>query len=307
MAGNTANIRVEPSLVTFGADVAQVQTITTVADVSSSLNNKYFFLYAADGTKRHIWFNVATAGSDPAPAGFTGVAVAISASATAAAVATALQSAIDGLDDFVATVSGNVVTVTDVTNGYAPEMHDPSTGGTGFAFDTSVLGDTASELGCLEGEIEITFSQSSVPVACHESGVTTVAEFINGLEEASVTLNMLETTFAKLKKVLTKTQGSLIPVGAAGTEVLGIGTARDFKNLLTFATRLNIHPKRLLSADKSLDITAWKAVPILEGLTLSGEAAVTLPLTFKLYPDTSKSSRANILVIGDYTQSIVGG
>lgn len=307
MAGNSANIRVEPSIVTFGTDTYQVQTVTTIADVSSALNNKYFFLYAADGSKYYVWIDVANGGSAPAPAGFTAIEVDISANATAAAVATAVASAVDASADFGATASGNVVTITDANYGYAPEAHDPSSGGSGFAFSTSTLGDNDDELGCLEGEIEIAFSQSTVPVSCHESGVTPVVEFVNGLEEVTVTLTMLETTFAKLKKVLTKTQGSMIPVGSAGTEVIGIGQARDFKNLLTFAGQLNIHPKRLLSADKSLDITAWKAIPILEGLTLSGEAPVTLPLTFKCYPDSTKSTRANILCIGDYSQSVVGG
>lgn len=308
MAGNAANVRVEPSIVTYGTAAYQVQTINTVADSSSSLQSKYFFLYSADGTKTYLWINVAAAGVDPAPAGFgTALTIAIAANATAATIASALQVAIDAHADFTATVSGNVVTVTDVTTGYAAEMHDSNAAPTGFAFATTTLGDTAEELGGLEGEIEIAFSQSTVPVAFHESGVTPVIEIINGLEECTVTLNMLETTFAKMKKILMKTQGSMIPIGASGTEVMGVGTSKDFKNLLSYATVLNIHPKRLLAADKSLDITAWKAIPVLQGLTLSGEAAVTLPVVFRCFPDTTKSTRANILCIGDYSQSVVGG
>ncbi len=306
MAGNPANIRVEPSIVTYGANTAQVQTITTIADVASALDGKYFFLYAADGTKRYVWCDIASA-ADPAPAGFTGVAATISSNATAAAVATALQTAIDGLDDFTATVSGNVVTVTDVSTGYAPAMHDSSGAATGFAFDVTTLGDSESELGCLDGDIEIAFAPSNVDVQCHESGVTTVASFQNGVEEVTVTLAMLETTAAKLRSILVKTQGSLIPVGASGTEVLGIGTYGNFKNQLNFASKLVIHPKRLLAADKSLDVTAWKAIPQLQGLTFSSEGPVTFPLVFKCFVDTSKSSRANILAFGDHSQSVVGG
>lgn len=306
MAGTPTNIRVEPSIVTFGASAYHVQTITTIADVSSALDAKYFFLYAADGTKRYVWCDIGAA-ADPAPAGFTGVAATISSNATAAQVATAIQTAIDGLDDFTATVSGNVVTVTDVTAGYAPAMHDPSSGGSGFAFSVTTLGDTAEELGCLEGDIELAFSPSAVDVQCHESGVTTVASFQNGVSEVTVTLSMLETTTAKLKKVLMKTQGSLIPVGTSGTEVLGIGTFNDFKNLLNYATKLNIHPKRLLAADMSYDVTAWKAIPQLQGITFSGEGPVTLPLVFKCFIDSTKSTRANIIAFGDASQSVVGG
>lgn len=307
MSGNPSNIRVEPSIVTFGAAVAHVQTITTTADVAGSLNNKYFFLYAADGTKRHVWINIAAAGVDPAPAGFTAATVAGVSNVTAAALAASLNTAIDALDDFTSTVSGNVVTVTDVTTGYAPAIHDPSSGGSGFAFSVTALGDTAEELGCLDGDIEISFSAASVNVQCHEHGVTTVSSFQTGIEEVTVTLNMLETTTAKLKKILMKTQGSLIPVGAAGTEVLGIGTFMDFKNQLTFASKLVIHPKRLLAADLSYDVAAWKAIPQLSGLTFSAEGPVTMPIVFKCFIDTSKSTRANILAFGDHSQSVVGG
>ena len=306
MAGNATNIRVEPSIVTYGANIAHVQTITTIADVAAALDGKYFFLYAADGTKRYVWCDIAAA-ADPAPAGFTGVPATISSGATAAQVATALQVAIDATDDFVATVVGNVVTVTDVTSGYAPAMHDPSTGGTGFAFSVSTLGDTAEELGCLDGDIEVAWSPSSVDVACHESGVTTVASFQNGVSEVTVTLNMLETTMAKLKKILMKSQGSLIPVGTSGTEVLGIGTFNDFKNLLNYSAKLVIHPKRLLAADLSYDVAAWKAIPQLSGITFSAEGPVKLPLVFKCFLDSSKSTRANILAFGDHSQSVVGG
>lgn len=307
MPVNVSNIRVEPSIVTYGSNTAHVQTITTVADVTSSLNSKYFFLYAADGTKRYVWFNVAVAGVDPALAGFTGVAVALSANATAAAVATAMNTAIDALDDFVSTVSGNVVTVTDVTSGYAPAMHDGASAGSGFAFSVSTLGDTAEELGGIDGDIEVSFSPSSVDIQAHEFGVTTLASFQNGVEEVTVTLSMLETTTAKLKKILMKSQGSMIPVGASGTEVLGIGTFLDFKNLFNYSAKLVIHPKRLLAADLSYDVAAWKAIPQLQGLTFSAEGPVTLPLVFKCFIDTTKSTRANILAFGDHSQSVVGG
>lgn len=307
MAGVPTNIRVEPSLVTLGTDVAQVQTITCVADVSSSLNNKYFFLYTPAYLKYHIWFNVASAGTDPAPAGSTPLVVAISANATAATVATAVAAAIDATAEFTSTASGAIATVTDVTTGYAPSMYNSNAASPAFAYSVTTQGDTASELGFLDGDIEISFGQSFVDVSAHESGVTAVTSIQNGYTGATVTLNMLETTFAKLKKALQYTQGSLVPIGSSGTEVLGIGTSKDFQNAMNYATRLNIHPKRLLAGDKSLDFTAWKVIPQIDKLALSGEKPVSLPLTFKCFQDTSKSTRADIFVIGDYSQSIVGG
>jgi hypothetical protein len=58
-------------------------SITAVADVSGSLNNKYFLINGANGTNWYIWFNINSAGVDPAIAGRTGVAVAAATNASA--------------------------------------------------------------------------------------------------------------------------------------------------------------------------------------------------------------------------------
>jgi hypothetical protein len=108
---------------------AEITSITCVADVSSSLQNKYFTINTSgDAVRNYVWINVGGSGVDPAPAGLTGIAVAISANATASTVATAVASAIDALAGYVATASGAVVTVTNASTGGATDAADVNSG-----------------------------------------------------------------------------------------------------------------------------------------------------------------------------------
>lgn len=127
---------------TVGDDVSQVQTVTAVADVAASLQNKYFYLYSTnDAVKYYVWFNVATLGVDPAPAGATGITVAIASGATATAVATAIASAVDASASFSATSGLAVVTITNSTVGFASSAYNFNA--TGFTFALTTGGQAA--------------------------------------------------------------------------------------------------------------------------------------------------------------------
>jgi len=93
---------------------AGVQTITCVADVAGSLNNKYFLLETANGAQKYaVWFNVSAGGSAPTVPGYTAAEVAISTGDTAADVATALGTALALLTGIAsATPATATVTVT---------------------------------------------------------------------------------------------------------------------------------------------------------------------------------------------------
>jgi hypothetical protein len=124
----------------LAAAVAEVYTITCVADVASSLQSTYFLAQTADNAALHyFWFNVSSGGVDPAIAGRTGHAVAITAGATASAVATALATAMAVTGFGTPAASGAVVTVTLSSTGGAT---DPSDGAaaTGFTFAVTTQG-----------------------------------------------------------------------------------------------------------------------------------------------------------------------
>lgn len=307
------NIKVEAMKVVYGENVAQVEKITIRAGiVKANLAGKYFQMYAlvAGIIQKHaFWFD--TTGTDTAPTGLTDSTlhkVDISAGAidTIAEIATELASAIDAVSTAYASAvaTNNVIAVTHANNGYAPSAHDAKQPlkVTQFGFEIVEQGDTEDELGSIEGDIEVAFEESFIDVTSHATGVTPVAQLKNGVSSVEVTLNLQETTKEKMKKMFTKSGGSFTPDG--GTEVFGMGTFKNFENMFKYATKLRLHPVRLLDGDRSEDMTFHKAIPNLTGLTFSGENVFTLPLTFKVYPAEGIDARVNYFSIGDGSQSL---
>lgn len=305
------NIKVEAMKVFYGLNTKQKEKITIRAGVvKADLAGAYFHSYAvlAGAIVKHVfWFNVT--GSDVAPsiadATLHEVDISDPGIDTVQEIAAELQSVIDGLTTvYSATVVNNVITVDHEVVGYAPSMHDAKNPllATDFGFEILVQGDTEDELGCIEGDIEVSFEESFIDVTCHAEGTTPVAQLKNGVSSVEVTMNLEETTKEKLKKMFVKSGGSFIPDN--GSEVFGMGTFKNFENMFKYATKLRLHPVRLLDGDPSEDYTFHKAIPNLTGLTFSGENVFTLPITFKVYPAEGVDSRVNYFSIGDGSQSL---
>jgi len=129
---------------TLATGLAEVSSVTCVADDTSSLNDKYFYLNAANNaTKYYVWMNVGAAGTDPAISGRTGVEVTFAEDATASTVATAVASAVDAIADFGAAASGAVVTITNAAVGGADDVADSATAtATGFTLSVTTQGAT---------------------------------------------------------------------------------------------------------------------------------------------------------------------
>lgn len=305
------NIKVEPMLVTYGESKNQVEKVViSPAILKASLAGKYFHLYAVSLlgviTKHVFWFDVT--GTDTAPALTDAVLheVDISAGAidTVAEIAAELATVIGATTEYNATSSNNEVTVTHSVAGYAPAAHDAKNPLklTNFGLQLLTQGEVALELGCLEGNISVAFTESFIDVKCHSEGATPVAQLKTGVESVEITLNMLETTKQIIKAMLVKSNGSFIPDG--GTELMGMGTFKSFENMFKYASKLRLHPKRLLSGDLSEDWNFPKAMPNLTQIDFSGEEVLKLPLTFKVYPAQNVDSRINYWFIGDGSQNL---
>lgn len=298
------NIKVEPMKVIYGANVAQVEKIICHADsVATPLNNKYIKVYTPAGVIKVFWFNVNSGGTAPTVPGATLIEVAIATSAAATAVASALQAEIDGEADLVATVSGEEVTVTQSATGYASAIEDSPVAPTLFGLQIITQGDTQAEIGCIDGDIEIAFEETFQEVKCHDTGTVPVTILKTGVSNVEVTFTALETTKAKMKPLFVKSGGSFTPVG--GTDLFGMGTFKNFENVIKFASKLRLHPVRLLDGDQTEDWTFHKAFPKLEGITFSGENPLTLPVTFEVFPAEGVNKRINYFCIGDGSQSLV--
>lgn len=124
-----------------GSGTEEVTEVTTVADVAGSLNDTYWLLNSPT-TEYYVWYNVSGGGTDPSIGGKTGIEVAISTNDTANDVASATQSAIDSESDFAASVSTNVVTVTNAAVGSVADAEDGASA-TGFSFNVTTQGISA--------------------------------------------------------------------------------------------------------------------------------------------------------------------
>ncbi len=74
---------------------ANVTDVTCAADSSGSRNNTYFVFYTAGNLRGYyVWFNINSAGTDPAVAGLTGIEVAGATDASATTLGGAARTAI---------------------------------------------------------------------------------------------------------------------------------------------------------------------------------------------------------------------
>lgn len=304
MSCGTENIKLEPMDVYIGETQAQVQDIVCVADVSSSLNNKYFLFYEPSGTKHYAWFNVGGAGVDPALSGYTAHAVAIAANSTANTVAAALQAVLDVIAGFDAAVTGYTVRLTNTATGYAVLAHDAqaTASKTGFAFNLITVGDTFEKIGFIDGDIEVSgLSRSPVDITTHQTGTSIVGQINSGSGNPELSFAIKEVTTAKYEKVLRYSAGSYLPVGGSN-KLIGGGELGQFQS--PQYTKVVLHPVRLDTADKTNDYCFWRCTLDLDSITFSGENILTLPVVMKAYKDCDKPKAINVWAYGDWSQSL---
>ena len=80
--------------------------------------------------------------------------------------------------------------------------------------------------------------------------------------------------------------------------VTGWGESKRFTNLSNDTKILKLHPANTAESDITRDLVFWKAYPMLESITKSGENPQTINLTFKIFPDSSRDAGVNIFACG---------
>ncbi len=305
MSVTVENQIVEPVNAIFGEDIMQSENITCVADVASSLNNKYFLFYTTGGVKHYAWYNVAAAGTDPAVSGGTAHVVALSANDSASAVATATAAILTAVTGFDCTADGAVLTLVATAAGYAKPAHEGAAA-TGFTFEVNFYGDSAIDLGAIDGDVVPAKETSYLDVTAHQTGTNVLSHISTGMS-LNLPLVLKETSTSQLRKIMATGEGDvLIPdgTGVSSTEVFGWGNSRQFKQTIGRSRKLVLHPVTLPTSNKSRDITFWKAFPTFSEFTFSGENVLMLSVEFKIYPDYSKDSRVNFFARGDGSQTL---
>lgn len=269
---------------------AEVQ-VTPVADVADSLDGTYFNLFS----DYYVWFD-GVAASDPAPAGKTAIPVAYTTSDSAATLAPLIQAAIDGVSGLNASVSGSVVTAGVDAVGEQDDSVDVDSG-------VSILicrkGKNV-DLGLIEGEPSPTTEVDVLEVTAQQTGTVPLTT-INRGAKPSAEITLLETTKSKLKEFYKIWGGAFTP--GAGTEVFGMGTGAIGKNMLVEAGRLEFVPVNVQSDELSYQFNIMLSLPVPGSLVFSGENPRTLTVAFTGYPDLSKDSRVDLVLIGDPSQT----
>ncbi len=131
--------RSEQSSVVCLADAGarEVSSITAVPDVAGNLNSTYFTL-TAQTTNYYVWFNINSAGVDPAVGGKTGIEVAGATGVTAAVLGAAIRVAVAAAISTKGTVTGtgSQCIVTNTLMGNITNVADGAAA-TGFTFATT--------------------------------------------------------------------------------------------------------------------------------------------------------------------------
>jgi hypothetical protein len=107
------------------------------AGAAASAQNTYISLTDDDEDLFHVWLNVNSEGSDPAPSDSTGIEVAIAAQASANEVAAAIATAIDDNAEFAATADNSRVRIVTATKAVVADI---SAGNSGFTVAVSTQG-----------------------------------------------------------------------------------------------------------------------------------------------------------------------
>lgn len=154
-----------------------------------------------------------------------------------------------------------------------------------------------SALGFTDGDIEIAFSEDLVDVVAHQTG-TAIQTAIRTGKNLDIPLVLKETSKAAYEYIL-KQSGSQVTASGGASAVVGWGAAKDFTQVLTQAAKLVFHPATKAAGDRSEDISFWKAYPLPDSFSFSGENPATLSVTFRVFPDASKADAVKLGVIGD--------
>ncbi len=198
VAGDTATVN---GTALTCVDHRETTNVTFTADTAGSLNSTFFTFQSQDAVnKYYMWFNINSAGVDPAVSGRTGIMVAGATGATAATLATAAVAAASATVGVavVAGVSGHII-VRDTAPGVATAVAD-GTAATSFTFTRTITGSAVSSVqyevyatdtltaADLKRAINANTSMNPYVSATSALGVVTVTSLFPGVVGNTITL-----------------------------------------------------------------------------------------------------------------------
>ncbi len=156
-----------------------------------------------------------------------------------------------------------------------------------------------SALGFIDGDLEWAVEEQVVDVTAHQEGTNVLSAIRTG-KSATISMSLKETNNELVQYMFG--QGGYVGNASGGTNpVVGWGNSKDFTQVLGQSGKLVLHPVDLASGTKTSDICAWKAYPMPETISFSGENPSTMSISFKIFPDTTKANQFRLFVIGDHS------
>jgi hypothetical protein len=303
MACNTSKYNLGIRNILLGSDRVQKFCITTKADVSQSLENKYFIVHEpVTQDKHYFWYEVGgSGGTDPAVPNATGHKISIATDATASAVATATQAVLDALTWLVATVDGYHIECEMTADGYAYEARNAlaSASSPKFNFEIVQFGSVQEDLGATNGDITFTVEEQTKEIKSPQTGDMVLGEIRRGAT-VGASFELKDTSAASIRRALNFYGGTIVTDDASSTVLSGYGTSNLFKSTEDVADQLILRPTdKAADSDASEDFTIHKSKLKLGEMTMSSENEFVLPIEVVGYLDTSKSAFANLFSYGD--------
>jgi hypothetical protein len=302
MSCNTQTFNLGVRNILLGKDTKQTFCITTKADSSGSLNNKYFVVHEPNTNAKHVfWYNIATLGVAPTVPNATLHVIAAANNATATAIATATQAvlaALGWIDS--ATQDGKHIEVVLDVLGPAYEARDGFlTNKTGFTITVTQFGSVQTDLGATAGDTTLAFEEQLKDITSPQTGDFILAQLRRGVG-ATVSFELKDTSIASIRRVLGFYGSTIVQDDADSTVVSGYGSKNLFKSTDDIATQLVLRPTSLADeSDPSEDFTFLKMKLKLGELTLSAENELVLPVEATCYLDQSRNAFTNFFVYGD--------
>jgi len=153
----------------------------------------------------------------------------------------------------------------------------------------------AVDCGATDGGVTVTLAEELVDITTDQTG-TQIMDAIRSGNSAEVSLTLKEMTAAQWKRIVSDGMGAAF-TPAAGTETAAVGSSKKFTAISTEAAELILKP--VGSSDDLRNVTAWKAYPMPDSINYSGDSISMMSVTFKIIPDTTLDSQADLFVFGD--------
>ena len=154
------------------------------------------------------------------------------------------------------------------------------------------------DVGCTDGDISFNITEETLDITCHQEGAQILDKKRTAINmEVSIVLKEVST--AQLETLFRFAGQNYTPSG--GTQIVGIGTKKIGTSQFDDAKKLILHPVGAAALDYDRDHTWFKAYPIINNVTFSGENPVLVDVTFAVFVEEDNVSEADIYVFGDTT------